>query len=229
MEVVDELDLVDVLKDEITHGTSLRLREGEWSGEGLGARVLFRSLVAMGEAIVTVQVDAGVCVITTEPLATPRVVKVLALHDVIGSLEEGLLDIEDTVSVEHGHEVEGCVLKQVDVVLVIMDDSMKELEDDVEGHLDRYGLAGVMGASNEHSGALFSRLRASLELDERDITALICLTEASDSDVIGELVGELVNDNERVMVAVVVAEARDEELVFHSVAKLVAALHLLSE
>ena len=33
VEIVNELDLVDVGEDKVTHGTCLRLREGERSGE----------------------------------------------------------------------------------------------------------------------------------------------------------------------------------------------------
>ena len=90
----------------------------------------------MREPVVTVQVDTGVSVITAEPLATPRVVAVLALHHMVCSLEECLFNIEDTIDVEHGHDVEGHVFEQVNVVLIVVHDPVQELEDDVEGHLD---------------------------------------------------------------------------------------------
>ena len=147
----------------------------------------------------------------------------------ISSLEEGLFDIEYTINVEHRHDVESSVLKQVDIVLIIMDDTMKELENDIEGHLDGDSLTSVMGSRNEHSWTLSECLRSSLESDQRNLAALIRLSEARDSDVIGELLCELVDDYERVMVAVVVSKTRDKQLVFDSIAKLIALLHLLSE
>ena len=52
------------------------------------------------------------------------------------SLEECLFNIKDTIDVEHGHDVEGHVLEQVNVVLIVVHDPVQELEDDVEGHLD---------------------------------------------------------------------------------------------
>ena len=60
-------------------------------------------------------------------------------------LEEGLLDIEDAVDIEDGYNVNGDLLEQVSVVLVIMDNTMQEFVDNVEWHLDRNSFASVMG------------------------------------------------------------------------------------
>lgn len=136
VEVVDKLDLVDVREDEVSHRTGLWLREGEGAGEGLRARVFFAALVSVGEAIVAIEVDSSVSVVPTEPFSTPAVISVLALHHVVGSLEECLLDIEDTIDIEDRDDVEGHVFEQVNVVLVVVDDSVQELENNVEGHLD---------------------------------------------------------------------------------------------
>ena len=99
VEVVHKLDLVDVLEDKVTHGTSLRLREGERSGKILSTRVFLSPKVAMGETVVTIQVNTSVSVISTEPLSTPGVVEVLSLHHMVRCLEEGLLNIEYTIHI----------------------------------------------------------------------------------------------------------------------------------
>lgn len=71
VEVVHKFELVDVLEDEVTHGSRLWLREGEWSGEALRAWVFFSAEISMREAVVAVQINTSVCVISAEPLATP--------------------------------------------------------------------------------------------------------------------------------------------------------------
>jgi len=111
VEIVDELDFVHICEDEVTHGSRLGLREGEWARERLRTGVLLAAEVTMREPVVTVQVDSGVGVVTAEPFASPRVIFILALHDVIGCLEEGLLDVKDAVNIKDGHDVESDVLK----------------------------------------------------------------------------------------------------------------------
>ena len=59
----------------------------------------------MREAIVTVEVDTSVGLIAAEPLSTPGVIVVLALQNVIGRLEESLLDVKNTIDIEHRHDV----------------------------------------------------------------------------------------------------------------------------
>ena len=71
MEVVDELDLFNVLEDEVTHRLRLWLREGERARESFRARVFLRSEITMGETVVTVEVDACIGIVTTEPLPSP--------------------------------------------------------------------------------------------------------------------------------------------------------------
>ena len=132
----------------------------------------------MREAVVAIQVDSGVSVVATEPLAAPRVVVIFSLHHMVSRLEERLLNVKDAVNVENRHDVQCHVLQQVDVVLIIVDDTMEELEDDVEGHLDRDGLAGVMRTCYEYSWALFSWLRALLHFNKWNITSFICLSKA---------------------------------------------------
>jgi len=111
VEVVHKFELVDVLEDEVSHGSGLWLREGEWSGEALRAWVFFSTEISMREAVVAVQINTSICVIAAEPLATPRVVSVLSLHNMIGSLEERLLDIKDSINVQDGNEVESDILE----------------------------------------------------------------------------------------------------------------------
>ena len=55
----------------------------------------------------------------------------------IRCLEERLLNVENTVSIEHGHEVKCHVFQQVDVVLVLVKHSMKELVNNVKWHLQK--------------------------------------------------------------------------------------------
>ena len=62
-------------------------------------------------------------------------------------LEEGLLDIEDAVDIEDGYNVNGDLLEQVSVVLVIMDNTMQKFVDNVEWHLNRNSFASMMGTS----------------------------------------------------------------------------------
>ena len=53
----------------------------------------------MRESIVTVQVDTCIGIITTEPFAAPGIVVILALQDMVGSLEERLFNIKHTINV----------------------------------------------------------------------------------------------------------------------------------
>ena len=101
----------------------------------------------MRESIVTVQVDACECIVTTEPFPSPRVIFILPLHNVVGCLEEGLLDVEDTIDVEDRHDVDGDLLEQVGVILVIMDNAVQEFVDNVEWHLDRNSFTSMMRTS----------------------------------------------------------------------------------
>jgi len=66
----------------------------------------------------------------------------------IGSLEERLLDIKDTIDVEHGYNVESNILQQIDVVLIVVQDTVQELIHNIERHLDRDGLSRVVSTSD---------------------------------------------------------------------------------
>ena len=132
----------------------------------------------MREAVVAVEVDARIGVITTEPLPAPGVVLVLTLHDMVSGLEKGLLDIEDAINVEDRDNIEGHILEQVDIVLVIMDFAVKELEQDVEGHLDGDTLTGMVRTCDKNGRTVFGRLVALLQPDQRNVTAFIALTKA---------------------------------------------------
>ena len=90
----------------------------------------------MREAIITVQIDASVSVIAAEPLATPAIISILAFHDMISRLKECLLNVKDAIDIENRHKVQSHVFKQIDIVLIVVQDSMKELKDNVERHLD---------------------------------------------------------------------------------------------
>ena len=120
VKVVHELNLVDVFEDEVSHGSRLRLRERERSTEGLRAGVLLCTEVAVGEAVISVQIHARVGVVATKPLASPAIVVVFALHHVVRSLKESLLDVKHAVHVENWHDIKRHILQQVDVILVIM-------------------------------------------------------------------------------------------------------------
>lgn len=229
MEVIDELDLVDVREDKVSHGASLRLREGERSRECLRAGVFFAAKVSVGETIVAIEVDTSVGVVSAEPFSTPAIVSVLALHHVVSCLEECLLDVKDAIDIEDGDYVEGDVLKQINVVLIVVDNSVQELEDDVEGHLDGDGFAGVMGTSNEHRRSLLGRLSPRLKLDQGDVATFVRLSKAGDFDVLRELFSELFDDNKGVVVGVMVTEAWDEQLVLDFVAEFGTVLHLLCQ
>lgn len=80
----------------------------------------------------------------------------------VSCLEEGLLDIKDTIDVQNRHDIESHVLKQVNVVLVVVENAVKELENYVEGHLNGDSLTCVMRSSEKHSRALTRWLRTSL-------------------------------------------------------------------
>ena len=177
MEVIDELDLVDVREDKVSHGASLRLREGERSRECLRAGVFFAAKVSVGETIVAIEVDTSVGVVSAEPFSTPAIVSVLALHHVVSCLEECLLDVKDAIDIEDGDYVEGDVLKQINVVLIVVDNSVQELEDDVEGHLDRDSLASVVRTCDEHCRSFGCGLGSSLQLDQRNVSAFVGLAE----------------------------------------------------
>ena len=131
----------------------------------------------MRETIVTVEIDADESVVSAEPLATPRVIVVLALHDMVRSLEERLLNIENAIDIEHWHHIQSHILKKVNVVLIIVDGTVQELVDDVEWHLDGESFASVMSTCYQKSWSLFSGLFASLERDEWDVSALVRLAE----------------------------------------------------
>ena len=177
VEVVDKLDLIDVLEDKIAHSPCLWLRERERSRESITAWVFSRAKVSMRETVVAIKIDTDEGVVAAEPLSAPRVIIILALHHVVGSLEEGLLDVEDAVDVENGHYIDSHVLKQVDVVLIVVDSSVQELEHNIEGHLNRDSLTSVMRASEKNSWSIFNWLLACLECNERNISAFVCLTK----------------------------------------------------
>lgn len=114
----------------------------------------------------------------------------------IGSLEECLLDIKDSVNVQDWNDVESDILEQIDVVLIVVNDTVEELEDYIEWHLNRDCLTCMMSTCDEHSRTLICWLLARLKLDKRDITAFICLSEARYCDVVRELFMKLVDDDE---------------------------------
>ena len=64
----------------------------------------------MREAIVSIEIDASVGVITAQPFATPAIISILAFHDVVRRLEECLLDVKDAIDVENRHEIQGHIL-----------------------------------------------------------------------------------------------------------------------
>ena len=68
-----------------------------------------------------------------------------------------------------------------------MQGTVKELENDIEWHLDRDSFTSMMSASDKDSWSIGCFLAASLELDQGNITALIRLAHARDSDMVGEL------------------------------------------
>ena len=78
----------------------------------------------------------------------------------ISCLEKGLFDIEDTINVEDRNDVERHILEQISVVLVIMKLSMKELEQDVKGHLDGDSFTSVMTTCDKNGRTVFGRLVA---------------------------------------------------------------------
>lgn len=102
----------------------------------------------MRETVVAVEIYASVSFISTEPFSTPRIILILAFEHMIGSLEERLLDIKDTIDVEHGHNVESNILQQIDVVLIVVQDTVQELIHNIERHLDRDGLSRVVSTSD---------------------------------------------------------------------------------
>ena len=91
----------------------------------------------------------------------------------ISSLEERLLDIEYTVDIEHRDKVEGDILEQVNVVLIIVEHTVQEFVNDVEGHLDRDSLSCVVSACDKHGRSLLGRLRACLKFNQRDLTTFV--------------------------------------------------------
>ena len=144
----------------------------------------------------------------------------------VSCLEEGLLDVKHTINVENGHNIESHVFKQVIIVIVVMEDTMKELENYVEWHLNRDSLTCMMSSSEKHSRSLTRGLCTSLKFNQRNITSFVCLTEASDCNVVWELFLQLLNDGQRVMIAVMIAKTRDEQLVLDSVVEFGAMHHL---
>ena len=96
----------------------------------------------------------------------------------IRCLEERLLNVENTVSIEHGHEVKRHVFQQVDVVLVLVKHSMKELVNNVEWHLNGDSFSCVMSSCEKDSRSLLDGLGTTLEPDKGNISAFISLTEA---------------------------------------------------
>ena len=91
----------------------------------------------------------------------------------VGCLEEGLLNIKYTIHIQNRHNIERDVFKQIYIVLIVVNDAVKELKDDIERHLDRNSFASVMRTCNQHSWSFRSWLGAGLQLDQRDITALV--------------------------------------------------------
>ena len=76
----------------------------------------------------------------------------------VSGLEKGLFDIKDAINVKNWDNVDCHILEQVDVVLVIMDFAMKELKQDVEGHLDGDSFSGVVSTCDKNGRTIFGRL-----------------------------------------------------------------------
>ena len=106
---------------------------------------------------------------------------------------------------------------------------MNELEQDVEGHLDGDGFASVMTTCDENGRTILSWLVTGLQSDKRNITTFITLTKASDLDYVRELLSKLLNNHHTIMVAVMVTETRNEQLMLHLITELLALHHLLCE
>jgi len=136
VEIVDKFEIFNVREDEISHGASFRLRKRSWASKSFRAGIISRSKVSVREAIVAIEIDSSVGVISAEPLASPRVISVFAFHNVIGSLEESLLNVENAVNVDHGNEVKGRFFEQIDVMFVAMDHTVQKLVNNEEWHLD---------------------------------------------------------------------------------------------
>ena len=110
-----------------------------------------------------------------------------------------------------------------------MEFAMDELEQDVEGHLNGDGFAGMMTTCDENGRTILRWLVTGLQSDKRNITTFITLTKASDLDYVRELLSKLLNNYHAIMVAVMVTETRNEQLMLHLITELLALHHLLSE
>ncbi len=87
----------------------------------------------------------------------------------------------------------------------------------------------MVSTCDEHSRSFRGGLGASLQGDERDLSALVRLAEGGHCDIFGELFAQLLNDHHAVVIAVMVAQARNEQFVLNFVAKLLALTHFLSQ
>ena len=106
---------------------------------------------------------------------------------------------------------------------------MQELENHVEWHLNGDSFTCMMSTCDEHGWSFRGRLRASLQLDQRDVSAFVRLAKGRHCDVVGEFFAQLLDHHHAVVEAVVVAQTRNQQFVLHFVAKLVALLHLFSQ
>jgi len=77
-----------------------------------------------------------------------------------------------------------------------VNDTVEELENDIEWHLNRDRLTCMVSTCDKHSRALICWFFASLKLDKGDITAFIRLSKARNSDVVRELFVQLVDEDE---------------------------------
>ena len=81
------------------------------------------------------------------------------------SLEECLLNIEDAINIKHWHKVQGSILQQIHIEVIIVQHAVQELEYDVKRHLDGNCFPAVMGASDQNGGPVLGRLTAHLDLE----------------------------------------------------------------
>ena len=68
----------------------------------------------------------------------------------VSCLEEGLFDVKNAVNVQNWHKVDSVVRKEVNVELVVVNYSVKKLEDDIKWHLDRNSFTSMMSSCYEH-------------------------------------------------------------------------------
>ena len=86
-----------------------------------------------------------------------------------------------------------------------------------------------MTTCDEYGRSILGWLLSRLKPDKRNLTTFITLTKASDLDNVRELLSKLLNNHHAIMVAVMVTETRNEQLMFHLVTELLALHHLFSE